>query len=89
MTNRSKLEIIKDILKIIQDNHNSIKITPLIRKSNLSSNRFSEYFKELIEKRMIIERKNDKGKIIAITEKGQKYLEKYINIKGFIEEFDL
>jgi len=89
MAKRVKLEIIRDILKIIKDNHNSIKITPLIRKSNLSSTRFSEYFKELTEKRFILKRTEKKGKNIALTEKGQKYLLKYANIIGFIEEFDL
>jgi predicted transcriptional regulator len=86
---RNKLEIIRDILKTINDNHNSIKITPLIRKSNLSTKRFNEYYKELALKRFIIERNNDKGKVIAITEKGKKYLERYFSIIGFIEEFDL
>jgi len=85
MQKRNKLEIIKDILKIIQENHNSIKITPLIRKSNLSSQRFSEYFKEL-EKKEFIGKKNNQ---VGITEKGFKYLEKYKDIVGFIEEFDL
>jgi len=59
MKKRNRLEIIKDILKIIQDNHNSIKITPLLRKSNISSKRFYEYIKELQNKGFVmkIERK--------------------------------
>jgi len=86
---RNKLEIIKDILKIIQDNKKSIRITPLIRKSNLSSKRFYEYFKEMIEKELIREINNQKTKEIQITEKGQKYLERFNAIISFIEEFDL
>lgn len=89
MTKRSKLEIIQDILKTIQESHNSIRITPLIRKSNLSSTRFNEYFNELITKKLLIEKTNNKEKTISLTEKGQKYLEKYSNIISFIEEFDL
>ncbi len=57
MTKRNKLEIIKDILNIIKENHNSVKITPLIRKSNLSSQRFNKYYFELIEKGLIIKKK--------------------------------
>ncbi len=85
MKKRNRLEIIKDILKIIQDNHNSIKITPLLRKSNISSKRFYEYIKELQNKGFVmkIERK------IKITKKGMSYLEKYSSIVGFIEEFGL
>lgn len=89
MAKRSKLEIVRDILKTIQTNRNSIKVTPLIRKSNLSSARFSEYFNELLAKNFIIEKTEKSGKVIAITEKGFRYLEKYQSIIGFIEEFDL
>jgi len=46
---RNKLEIIQDILKIIKQNHNSIKPTPLLRKSNLSSSRFNEYFQSHLD----------------------------------------
>ena len=86
---RNKLEIIRDILKIIQENRNTIKITPLIRKSNLSSSSFSEYFNELVSKSLVIEKHEKPGKVISLTEKGYRYLEKYANIMGFIEEFDL
>ncbi len=90
MTKRNKLEIIKDILNIIKENHNSVKITPLIRKSNLSSQRFNKYYFELIEKGLIIKKNDDKkGKTISLTEQGFRYLEKYQNIISFIEEFDL
>ena len=86
---RNKLEIIKDILKIIKNNHDSIRITPLIRKSNLSSKRFYEYLKEMIEKELIRETNNQKTKEIKITEKGKKYIERFNIIINFIEEFDL
>jgi len=85
---RGKLEIIKDILAIIQ-NSRSIKLTPLLRKSNLSSKSFYEYFNELKEKELIKEINDRKNKKIIITEKGLDYLNKYKNIIGFIEEFDL
>ena len=85
---RGKLEIIKDILAIIQNNR-SIKLTPLLRKSNLSSKSFYEYFNELKEKELIKEINDRKNKKLIITEKGLDYLNKYKNIIGFIEEFDL
>jgi len=88
MTKRSKIEIIKDILDIVNKNNNSIKITPLIRKSNLSTTRFNKYYGELITKGLLIE-KIHSGRIISTTQKGLKYLEKYSTIVGFIEEFDL
>jgi predicted transcriptional regulator len=87
---RGRLEIMKDILRIIQENRNSIKMTPLMRNANLSSMRFREYFEELLKKELIFETitKNDE-KYISLTEKGFKFLEKYITIINFIEEFEL
>lgn len=89
MAKRAKLEIIKDILTIIKDNKGKIKPTPLLRKSNLSSSRFKEYFTDLLKRKMIIELSTDSGKKISITENGLKFLEKYKTIVDFIEEFEL
>lgn len=89
MVKRGKLEIIKDFLSIIQDSK-SIKVTPLLRKTNLSSQSFSEYFQELMAKDFIKENIDKKGKkSISLTDKGYRYLEKYRSIVGFIEEFEL
>ena len=87
---RDRLEIIYSILKIIQDKGNSIKPTPLLRFSNVSSQSFNEYYAELLEKRLIREQLDNKGKkYISLTDKGFAYLEKYKVILGFIEEFEL
>jgi predicted transcriptional regulator len=87
---RDRLEIIYDMLKIIRDNHNSIKPTPLLRYSNLSSKSFSEYYPELLKKELIKEIIDNKGKkYITLTDNGFKYLEKYKLIHGFINEFNL
>ena len=90
MEKRGKLEIIRDIFKIIQENHNSIKPTPLLRKSNLSSQRFYEYLNKLLEKGFVKEIRDKKEKkYIILTDKGLRYLERYKNIISFIEEFEL
>lgn len=90
MVKRGKLEIIQDILRIIQENHNSIKPTPLLRKSNISSIRFKEYLLELIEKGLIKDISPKKGdRFISLTDKGFRFLEKYQTIVRFIDEFDL
>jgi predicted transcriptional regulator len=87
---RDRLAVIFDILKIISDNHNTIKPTPLLRFSNLSSNSFAEYYEELLEKGLIKEIiDNKKKKYLTLTDKGFKYLEKYQLILGFISEFEL
>lgn len=90
MVKRIKLEIIRDILKIIQENHNSIRPTPLLRQSNLSSSRFKEYFLELLNKKFIVEIRDEKrNKNIILTNKGFRFLEKYKTIVNFIDEFEL
>ena len=87
---RDRLEIIYSFLKIIQEHNNSIKPTPLLRKSNLSSQRFNEYFEELLSKDFVKEITDKKSKkFITLTDKGFEYLEKYKGILGFIEEFEL
>ncbi|MCK5321115.1 winged helix-turn-helix transcriptional regulator [Candidatus Pacearchaeota archaeon] len=87
MAKRNKLEIIRDILRIIQKNH-PIKPTPLLRMSNISSSRFKGYYSELLEKEFVKETYG-KNKKITLTEKGYRYLEKYSAIINFIDEFEL
>ena len=90
MRKRERLEVIYDILKIVRENNNSIKQTPLLRKSNLSSQSFAEYYDELVGKGFVKQVHDKKGKkFITLTDKGFKYLEKYKLILGFIGEFEL
>ena len=90
MTKRDRLEVIHDILKVIMDRNNSIKPTPLLRFSNLSSQRFAEYHKELLEKGFVKEIFDRKGRrYITLTDKGFVFLDKYKIIRGFIDEFEL
>jgi len=87
---RDRLEVIYDILKVIRDNHNSVRPTPLLRASNLSSTGFAEYFSELISKGFIKEVEEKHGRTyITLTDKGFQFLEKYQLITGFIKEFEL
>lgn len=87
---RGRLEIIYDILKIIRDNDNSIKPTPLLRFSNLSTTGFSEYLTELKEKGLVKELEDKNGrKYITLCDKGFSFLERYRHLKGFIREFNL
>ena len=90
MKKRGRLEVIRDILKIIKDKNNSIKPTPLLRFSNLSSQRFNEYYSELKEKSFVKEIEDKKGrKFVTLTDKGFRFLEKYNLIVGFIDDFGL
>ncbi len=89
MGKRAKLEIMKDILEIIKKNKNSIKPTPLLRKSGLSSASFKEYYVDLIRRNLVKEVINKEEKFIILTDMGFRFLERYRSIVDFIEEFDL
>ena len=87
---RNRLEIIHDILDIIRDHGNSIRPTPLLRFSNMSTQRFEEYHRELLKKGFIREELDKKDRrFITMTDKGHDFLQKYRMITGMIEEFDL
>ncbi len=90
MRKRDRLEVIHDMLKVIADHNNAIKPTPLLRYSNLSSQRFAEYFGELLAKEFVTEEQDKKGrKVIALTDRGYRYLQRYDTIRGFIDDFNL
>ena len=88
MAKRNKLEIIRDILLILRNNRGAMRPTPLLRRSNLSSSRFKEYFGDLKEKELV-KVEGDKNKLVVLGEKGQRFLEKYQTIINFIDEFEL
>jgi predicted transcriptional regulator len=90
MKKRDRLEVIHDILRTVMDHNNSIRPTPLLRSSNLSSQSFTDYMKDLLQKELVKEIKDRKGrKFITLTDNGFQYIEKYNRIKGFIRDFDL
>jgi len=88
---RNRIEVIHSILAIIKENKNSIKPTPLLRYSNLSSSRFTEYITELLQKGFVKEVESDKkgNKIYSLADKGFLFLERYGVIRNFISDFDL
>jgi predicted transcriptional regulator len=84
------MEIIYDLLNIINDNNNRIKVTPLLRFSNVSPQSFSSYYLELLEKELIAEEVDGKdNKYVTLTNRGIQYLREYKVVLRFIEEFEL
>ncbi|MBS3097964.1 hypothetical protein J4209_04180 [Candidatus Woesearchaeota archaeon] len=86
---RTKIEIIHDILKAIQNKGGKIKPTHLLYKSNLSHNKMKEYLNELIKKNMVEEKTDGKNKFYLITENGVRYINEFKKIKEFSETFGL
>ena len=87
---RDRLSVIFDILEEIMTSNNSIRFTPLLRQSKLSTKTFSSYYAELLAKDFISENYNSEEKrFVSLTKKGYNYLNKYKTIQGFIQEFEL
>lgn len=85
---RTKLEIIRDLLDLLQKNRKA-RITHLIYKGNLSNNSIKPYLEELLKNRLIEEFVEDEQKYFRITKKGNDFLIEYNKIKVFSESFGL
>lgn len=86
---RSRLEIINDILRSIQNKGGSIKPTHLLYKSNLSYDRMKMYVEELMKKGLMNEEKVKDKKMFCITEKGFEFLSSFRKIKEFEDAFGI
>jgi len=86
---RERLEIIKDILKVLQTNR-KMKPTRLLYASNLSPQMFKDYISELQMKKFIKLEQDKKDKnFFLLTDKGHNFLQEYKVIANFIENFGL
>ena len=77
---RSRMEIISDMLAIIQRKSEGIKPTHLMYKANLSHKQMKLYLDELIEKNLVDEIKEKKGKKLIITKKEASF---YLSMIGY------
>jgi predicted transcriptional regulator len=86
---RTKIDIIHDMLKAIEDKGGKIIPTHLLYKSNLSHQRMKLYLKELLDRELIEETKVKKKTYYALTEQGSKFLQQFKQMKEFTEAFGL
>lgn len=86
---RTKIEIIHDILKSIQNKGGKIKPTHLLYKSNLSHKKMMEYIDDLMQKEMIDETLFNGNKMYTITNKGLQYLVEFKQIQKFSDAFGI
>ena len=86
---RERLDIIRDILKVIRENR-QIKPTRLLYASNLSPQMFRDYINELISKGFIkLDIDKKEKKTFSITKRGNEFLQEYKVIENFVENFGL
>ncbi len=88
MAKRTKLEVTRDILDILQKNR-QVKITHLIYKANLSNNSIKPYMQYLLSNKMMEEVKDKDKRFFKITPKGNEFLMEFSKIKVFSESFGM
>ncbi len=86
---RSRIRIIADILRILGDSDVGLKVSELVRKSNVPYVRLTDILDELIKKGMIKQMDSEEGQIYIITEKGIKFLKEYEKFSKFAESFGI
>jgi predicted transcriptional regulator len=86
---REKLQIIHDILSVLMKKGGSSRPTHILYKANLSYAMMDQYLNELVKKGLVIVRKQDEVKIIALTDQGYQYLQNYQKVKSFMDTFGL
>ena len=86
---RERLEVIRDILNSIREKRR-IKPTRLLYASNLSPQMFKSYVDELLKKDFIkIEIDRKEKKEFILSKKGSEFLQEYVVIQNFVENFGL
>jgi predicted transcriptional regulator len=88
---RDRLDVIYDILINVRKSNNAIGPTNLQNKSNLSSQMFKDYIEELTNTDLLERIENNKNNtyIFSLTKKGNEFINKYKEMKQFVESFGL
>lgn len=86
---RTKIDIIYDMLKAIQDKGGTIIPTHLLYKSNLSHQRMKLYLDELKEKKLILEAQEKDKLVYKLTDEGLQFIKNFKQLKEFAEAFGL
>jgi predicted transcriptional regulator len=86
---RSKLDIVYDMLRAIEDKGGRIIPTHLLYKSNLSHQRMKLYLDELMQRNLIKEAEHKGKTVYELTDEGRKFVQNYKQMKEFTQAFGL
>ncbi len=84
---RSRIRIIADLLFTLKESNEGLKITELVRRSNVPYVRLTEIIDELLKKGLIKQINGEEGQLYIITQKGIKFLDEYRKFSKFAEGF--
>lgn len=86
---RTKIDIVYDMLKAIEEKGGKIIPTHLLYKSNLSHQRMKLYLDELKQRNLIAETTHKDKLHYELTDAGRKFLQNFKQMKEFTEAFGL
>lgn len=86
---RTRMDIVFDMLRAIQNKGGKIKPTHLMYKANLSHSLMNSYLGELVEKGLVIGETEKTGKMLALTDKGYDFINQFKKMKEFEKAFGL
>jgi len=86
---RSKLDIVYDMLRAIEDKGGRIIPTHLLYKSNLSHQRMKLYLDELKQRNLIVEGHFKDKLVYELTDTGRKFIQNFKQMKEFTQAFGL
>ncbi len=86
---RSRIRIIADVLQVLESSDSGVKISELVRKSNVPYVRLEDIIEELIEKGLIKQVQDEEGQKYVITQLGIRFLNEYRKFSKFAENFGL
>jgi len=85
---RSKLRILADILKVVEE-EGGVGVTKIMCNANLPYDRLTRYLAELVEKGLLREESKGRGSVYYLTERGSEFLREYRKIEKFAEAFGI
>jgi len=86
---RSKIDIVYDMLKAVEEKGGKIIPTHLLYKSNLSHQRMKLYLEELKQKNLLVETHQKEKTFFELTDAGRKFIQDYRKMKEFTQAFGL
>jgi len=86
---RSKLDIVYDMLRAIEEKGGKIIPTHLLYKSNLSHQRMKLYLEELKQRNLLIETHTKDKTYFELTDEGRKFVQNFKQMKEFTQAFGL
>ena len=86
---RTKLDIVYDMLRAIEEKGGKIKPTHLLYKSNLSHQRMKQYLDELKQRNLVQEGRSKGKTVYELTDEGRKFVQSYKQMKEFTQAFGL